>query len=282
MCRLFAQLSAAPTPARPYLADSAYSLLRQSDADPKRPQKDGWGIAYFEGRRPVLVKSAGAASKERRRFEREAEKAVSRSAVAHLRAASNPLGLPISKLISKANSQPFTDGRVLFAHNGTLEIPLEVARTLGPLRRNLRSRNDSEVYFWQFIKHYRKTRDVAQALKLCVKEDWDLWRKCRDKHPDKEKPYTSLNALIAEPTRLHAFCHAFRPKPARSLFTPGLPWTVMTFARRDTRLLVSSEGLDRKPWKRLTPPALLTADVDTGRLRVSVRELQLPLPRNPS
>ncbi len=279
MCRLFAQLSATPAPVRPYLIDSAYSLLRQSDADPKRPQKDGWGIAHFKGRRVVLVKSPGAASKERRRFEREAGKTVSRSAVAHLRAASNPLGLPIKKLISKANSQPFTDGRILFAHNGTLEIPQEVAGALGPLRRNLRSRNDSEVYFWQFIKHYRKTRDVAKALTLCVKEDWDLWRKCQDKHPDKEKPYTSLNVLIAEPKRLYAFCHAFRPKPARSLFTPGLPWTVMTFARRGARLLVSSEGLDQKPWKRLTPPALLTADVGSGRLRVSVRKLKLPLPK---
>ncbi len=282
MCRLFAQLSATPASARPFLTDSAFSLLRQSDADPKRPQKDGWGIAHFTGRRPLLVKSPGAASKERRRFERAARKAVSRAVVAHLRAASNPLGLPMRRLISRANSQPFTDGRIVFAHNGTLEIPREVAKALGPLKKKLRSRNDSEVYFWQFIKFYRRTRNVAAALKRCVKEDWDLWEKCRARHPAKTKPYTSLNAVIAEPARLHAFCHAWRPRPARALLTPGLAWTVMTYGRRGDALLVSSENLDRKLWKRLDPPALLTAVVSGGRLRVSARKIKLPLPRSDS
>ena len=54
-----------------------------------------------------------------------------------------------------AHTQPFSFGRWLFAHNGTLFIPREVREALGPLGRPIKGNNDSEVLFYWLMKHCR-------------------------------------------------------------------------------------------------------------------------------
>ena len=78
MCRLFAQLARQTSSARDLLADSDFSLLSQADGDPKNPQKDGWGLAWFgaDGK-PHVVKSGRPAPDERVRFEAAADEARS-------------------------------------------------------------------------------------------------------------------------------------------------------------------------------------------------------------
>src|SRR5579864_8890786 len=115
MCRLFAQLSPTPAAARRFLVDSEFSLLKQSDFDAKNRQQDGWGIAHFGNTgEPLVSKSPKPAFKEMKRFEAAAEQAVSRVVIGHIRAASNPRGIPRGRLINMANTQPFSDGDWIF------------------------------------------------------------------------------------------------------------------------------------------------------------------------
>src|SRR5437879_2589658 len=126
MCRLFAQVAPQTASARDVLADSDFSLLKQSDADPKNPQKDGWGLAWFgpEGK-PHVVKSGRPASEERARFIAAAGEARSSVVLGHIRAASKGIA------IDDAHAQPFTGEGWVFTHNGTLFIHEEVAAALG-------------------------------------------------------------------------------------------------------------------------------------------------------
>src|SRR5690242_6395649 len=111
MCRLFAQISPEISAAENLLVSSEWSLLNQSRWNKKNLQKDGWGIGYFNAKgKPVVLKSPKAAFKEVKKFQCAAALAHSTAVLGHIRAASNPLGLPLEKLISKKNSQPFTDG----------------------------------------------------------------------------------------------------------------------------------------------------------------------------
>lgn len=276
MCRLFAQISPSLANARHWLAGSEFSIFRQSDFDKGNLQKDGWGIAHFGNKgRPLVSKSPMPVYKEKESFLEAAGK-TSRVVIGHIRAASNPLGIPRNRLINLESTQPFTDGRWIFAHNGTLEIPREVAGRLGPLRHRVKSPNDSEVYFWQFVKFFRKTRDAVKALKACVQEDWELWSRCRERYPDKKGPYTSLNAVLSDGRRLYAFCHAVRRgMAAHGVCNPDQPWSVMSFARRKGCLIVASENLDRKAWTRLVPPEILCAEIASGRLRLERKRLAL-------
>ncbi len=284
MCRLFAQVAPTAAKACDLLVDSPFSLLKQSNFDRGNLQKDGWGIAHFGNHgKPSVSKSAGAPYEESARFEKAAHGAVSRLVIGHIRAASNPKGLPPRRLLSRANAQPFTDGTWVFAHNGTLEIPDEVAARLGPLRRGLKSDNDSEVYFWQFIKFLRRTKDPVEALRRCVREDWELWNTARLRHPEKKVPYTSLNVVAGNGKRLIAFCH-FTPRPEATwgVCNPTQPWPVMCFSRREGRLIVASENLDRGPWTRLRPTEALVAELTARgtlalrRRRLSPRALGVP------
>jgi glutamine amidotransferase len=277
MCRLFAQISPTPAGASRFLVDSEFSLLNQSNFVKSNLQKDGWGIAHFgNDGKPVVSKSPRPAFEEPAEF-RAAARARSRVVLGHIRAASNPRGIARGRLINLENTQPFTDGRWVFAHNGTLEIPDEVARRLGPLRRHLRSLNDSEVYFWQFIKHLERTGEPAAALRECIREDWDLWRKCRQHYPEKKTPYTSLNALVSDGRRLYAVCHAVRRGRADcAVCTPSQPWSVMSFARRGEKLLIGSENLDRGSWTRLVQPEILSVSLSAGGLKVKRERLEVP------
>lgn len=279
MCRLFGLISKAPAGARDYLVDCEFSLLKQSNFKKGNLQADGWGIASFGNKGRLLVsKSPKPAFREKEAFLRAAAQARSRVVIGHIRAASNPRGLPKSRLINMANTQPFTDGRRwLFAHNGTLQIPEEVSRRLGPWRRRLKSLNDSEVYFWHFLKHYHKVRHVPRALQACVQEIWEIWAGCLESHPGKTAPYTSLNALISDGESLHALCHA----TGKGLSKHGVcnldqPWSLMSWSRRGQALIVASENLDRGPWTRFEPPEVLSAEIKGGRLKMTRTPIDAP------
>lgn len=277
MCRLFGQLSASPAAAADFLVDAEFSLLKQSNFKKSNPQKDGWGVAWFgTNGKAVVSKSPMPAFKETAKFKEAAMGAVSTAAIGHIRAASNPRKLPKGRLINMANTQPFTDGRWIFAHNGTLQIPSEVTQRLGRWKHKLNSLNDSEVYFWQFRKFYEKHGDVEKALSACVAEDWALWKECRESHPGKTAPYTGLNTLISDGKTLYALCHAASKGLAScGVCNPDQPWSTMSFTRRASRVIVASENMDEGAWTRLDPPELLSISVRAGRLEVRRRRYEL-------
>jgi predicted glutamine amidotransferase len=272
MCRLYGQISSTSRNAKDFFADGDRSLLRQSRYRPGDYQKDGWGIGYFNGGRAELVKSAKGAFDEAGRFKSLASRIRSRVVIGHLRAASNPRGLPHGRLIGVRNSQPFTDGKIIFAHNGTVNIPLEIAKFLGPYQRRIRGINDSEVYFWQFLKFFDALGDIPEALQACIREMWILWRDCRARYPGKKAPYTTLNALVSDGHSLHALCHRSAASDHRSLFNPRQPWTTMSLGRRSDRFIMASEDMDAGFWSHFHEPEIVTARPVGS--RISVRRMK--------
>lgn len=278
MCRLFAQLSPDPRHARGPLVDWKFSLLRQADFDKANPQQDGWGVGWFSGGRARIEKSPKPAFAEPARVGSAAESGVSTAVVGHIRAASNPRGIPQAELINLANTQPFSDGRWLFAHNGTLQIPAEIEKRLGTFARGLESKNDSEVYFRQFLKHLDKTGDAAKAFEACVAEDWDAWSERASAYPEKKAPYSSLNAVVTDGRRLFAFCHSAAKGLAQcGVCSPEQPWQTMSYSERDGALLVASEDLDDGAWTRFSPPEVVSAEASDGRVRVKKTRYELEL-----
>jgi len=124
-------LSISASNANKYLLEDPCSLYAQSKKDPKRLQGDGWGIGFYKNEDPILIKSEKPIYMDYEDFSSAVQQARSRIIIAHIRRASNPRGLPREKIISKENSQPFMYGKYIFAHNGTITIPDEVAETLG-------------------------------------------------------------------------------------------------------------------------------------------------------
>lgn len=255
MCRLFAQASAAPASARDLLVDSEFSLLRQADLDPKNPQTDGWGVAWFgDDGVPRVRKSGRAAPEDKARFAAAADEARSPVVLGHVRAASKGIG------VDDARAHPFSDEGWVFAHNGTLLIWKEVAAELGPRRARLKTESDSEVYFQQFLKHLGVTKDPSRAFEACVAENWRLWEACKSKYMGINAPYTSLNAIASDGKGVHALCHA----AAKGLAEHGIchadqPWSVMSYSTRGGRFVLASEGVDGGDWTRLTPPETISA-----------------------
>ncbi len=278
MCRLFAQLSLEPRDGREWLVDAPCSLLGQS-SHKGREQKDGWGVGWFEGSRARVVKSPRAIymGKEPAAFRAAARRAKSTVVIAHIRAASNPRGLPPARLKGALNTQPFSDGRWIFAHNGTLSIPDEVQARLGPWRRKVKGTNDSEVFFWQFRKHLQAEGSPAKALRRCVEEIWELWPECRARHADKRAPYLGLNVVASDGRTLVALCHyPLRGRKLTALCTPRQRWGTMSLRQEDGRLVVASEPMDDGDWSRFKDPEILEAWVKGGRIRSRTTTFRAP------
>jgi glutamine amidotransferase len=254
MCRLFAQVAPSPAGARDLLVDSPFALARQAVADPANPQTDGWGLAWFDpSGRPTIEKSGASAAADARRFEAAADAARGTVLIGHIRAASKGIA------VDDAHAHPFADGPWVFAHNGTLFIKREVAAGLGSRRDRLKTDSDSEVYFQQFLKHLDATDDPSRAYEACVVENWRLWMGCARDYPGKTAPYSSLNALASDGKGLHALCHAASMGLARvGVCHPGQHWQVMSFAERDGRFVLASEGVDGGDWTLLSPPETLS------------------------
>jgi predicted glutamine amidotransferase len=270
MCRLFAQISPEPKRAAEFLVQTEYALLKQSGLDPNRPQKDGWGIGHFENGKAIVIKSCLPAYEEPQSVKKAADQAISKTIVGHIRAATNPRGIDPKNLLTEKNSQPFENGEWIFAHNGTIQIPDEIAERLGPLKNRIASLSDSEIYFWQFIKFVKETGNPTEAFMRCVEELWDVWKECGKKYPDKTAPYTSLNAVVANENSLYAFCHAaITPQPDQSLCRVEQPWYTLNFSERSGTLIVASEGLDREQWSFLAPPEILSAQISGANLNIS-------------
>ena len=96
MCRLFGILSVNALNAEKYLVEDECSLFSQSNVNPKRLQRDGWGIGYYVNGAPLLVKSPKPVYEDENRFVSVVKGATSKLIVAHIRSASNPRGLPLS------------------------------------------------------------------------------------------------------------------------------------------------------------------------------------------
>lgn len=272
-----AVISASPASPEDLLCGGPKALLAQAGAVEGRFQDDGWGIASWQGGEPRVVKSPRPARLEAARFAAAAARARSPLVVAHLRDASNPAGLPKARLIGPANTQPFSAGGFVFAHNGTLFIKDEIRSLLGKYAARVKGSNDSEVLFWQVMKMLDAYGSPEAALEAAVDEIRTVWISCRDKYPGRPAPYRGLNVFLASRGSLTVLCHYQPHKEGskKALLTPGWEFGRMAWRREKSRIIFSSEPADGGPWKKMHDPEIASASAVSGRLSLSFKRIEL-------
>jgi len=282
MCRLLGVLSPIEISTRPWLLDSERSLYAQSNVTPETAQRDGWGIGWYDadGRIHVQKGIRGAFEpSEKEHFRLIAGSARSRNLIGHLRHASNPMKLPRERLLALANSQPFEDGQTLFAHNGSIPLPTETRKLLGPLDSRVQGVNDSEVFYWLMDKHFRDSGDALEAFVSARRELVTVWE--RNGRPE-GGPWSALNVLFSPmPDELWAFC-CYEGEHGHNLCDAGQPYYQMSFQETPTGLVVGSEPFDshRENWNALPNGQFLRAQIHNGRVLVEKGTLPVlsPIP----
>ncbi len=268
MCRLLGVLSPEEISSRTWLLDSDRSLYVQSNVMPDRAQKDGWGIGWFDedGRIHVQKGIRGAFEpREKEHFRLIAGTAKSRNLIGHIRHASNPMNLPRERLLGLVNSQPFEDGQTLFAHNGSIPLPMEARKLLGPLEVKVRGVNDSEVLYWLMQKHYRASGDALEAFGAARQDLVTVWE--RNGRP-KGGPWSALNVLFAPmPDELWAFC-CYEGESGHNLCDDGQPYFQMSYQETPQGLVIGSEPFDshRETWNALANGQFLRGQIHKGRV----------------
>lgn len=154
MCRLFGFRSVINSQVHRSLMSADNALGVQSEKHP-----DGWGVAYYIGSSPHLIKSSDTALSDHI-FQRVSGVVSSETVVAHIRKATQGL-------LSPLNSHPFQYGRWIFAHNGNLkrfpEFREELRSRLHPhFRRFVLGDTDSEVLFYLLLTHMERRGAVHQ------------------------------------------------------------------------------------------------------------------------
>jgi predicted glutamine amidotransferase len=241
MCRLFGMLSPEPVAASFWLLGATDSVVDQSYRNP-----DGTGLAHYVGPRPVVEKHPIAAYEDRQ-FAAEAHSAHSHLFVAHVRHATRGEA-------RTENTQPFSRGSLVFAHNGTIDGLEELPETLGLFL----GETDSERYFALLYHHIGEARDTITGIRKSV--DW-IRKNCT---------YTSLNFLLADGDSLYVL----RLPGKEGLFVRYLEAEeeLRCLSSYGTRteghvpqgaILFASERIDPAPsWRELEPGTLMIANRD--------------------
>ncbi len=196
----------------------------------------------------------------------------------HVRWASNPLKLPRHELIGMSHTQPFSHGRWLFVHNGTLFIPREVKAELGPWARYVKGKNDSEVLFYWLLKTVvsGSVRGVATRLRASFRHLDRIWQGCKKRYPIYRNPYHGLNWVLTNGQIFMAFCYV-DPRgfdKGKALCHRGQPYYQLQLKKTERNVFVASEPLDRTSgWQPVRHGQLLIARKNGRRLAVTVRQV---------
>jgi predicted glutamine amidotransferase len=174
----------------------------------------------------------------------------------HLRRAT--LGLPVRA----ENTHPFTDGRLAFAHNGSISPPPALDSLLSATAQRLRSGDtDSERYFLAVLTRLEAGATPAEALRGAVAGIAAT------------ASFTSLNCLLMTPDELYAVCF-FDPDGVQADEAPD--YYDLGFRTTADAVVVSSSGWGQG-WQELGNGELLV--VRRGSLEVTVESLGAELAR---
>jgi glutamine amidotransferase len=246
MCRLIAWQVERPLSAvGPFLLDP-HALRMQSCRDARGEcHQDGWGIGSYQQGQVCVLKSPLAASTDPQ-FEQAARATRSATVVGHIRQAS--VGA-----LNAANAHPFTVGRWLFAHNGTLtgfvEVePRLVAETSPELLALRQSSTDSELVFLWLLARIEKTGSDAKSLVKVLAEalpQLDAW--CRVAAPA-ETP--RFNFILTDGQRLLA-----------TRWNHALEWRSAAAGEAAGRgVFIASEPPAPGAWQELADHSILAVD----------------------
>ncbi|MFP5372642.1 MAG: class II glutamine amidotransferase, partial [Actinomycetes bacterium] len=184
MCRLLGWATRSPLTLHGLLGEQ--DLVHFTELSVKHG--DGWGVARAT-RTAVKVHKRPDAAHSSRSFGAWARTHASDLGMAHLRWATMGLGVGVE------NTHPFTDGRVAFAHNGSVLSPASLDPLVAPPVAGLRrGTTDSERYFLALRSRMADGATPREALLDTVD---DITR---------VSAFTSLNCLLMTPDELFALC----------------------------------------------------------------------------
>ncbi len=209
MCRLFGFRSVINSQVHRSLLSAENALGVQSERHP-----DGWGVAYYIGDAPHLIKSADTALSDHI-FQRVSGVVSSETVVAHIRKATQGT-------LSPLNSHPFQHGRWIFAHNGNLQgfaehRPELMTRVLPRFRRFVLGDTDSELLFYLMLTHMERRQPV---------------------HGDTFSIEDLAAAAREALEEVQEVVGTFSPEP----LGPGIDATYLTFLLTNGRVILSHQG----------------------------------------
>jgi len=199
MCRLYGFYATEPTKVECTLVHAQNALIAQSFSDLSGyDHTHGWGVATFDKDGLDIEREAWAAY-HGEHFERAAAKIYSRMVIAHVRRATVG-GAAIE------NTHPFSDGKWVFAHNGTVPgfaaiRPLLLDQMGAKHRNAVKGETDSEHIFHYFLSLIDDGRidvdhDLPGAMERLVS---DIARLAETHAPGKR---TGLNIILSDGERL--------------------------------------------------------------------------------
>ncbi len=153
MCRLFAFVGTSPHHLTSHFIETHSSLLKQATKNP-----DGWGIAYYDEAGECHFEKDTHNAQHSERFFELARSLNTTLCIAHIRFATVGVSAP-------ENAHPFTYGKWVFAHNGTVQkfsAIRDKIMTMLPdhLRNNIQGSTDSEVLFAFFLRELERQQEV--------------------------------------------------------------------------------------------------------------------------
>jgi glutamine amidotransferase len=143
MCRLFGFRSVMQSQVHKSLVSADNALMTQSLRHP-----DGWGVAYYLGGAPHVIKSVSTAVDDQL-FRRVSGVVTSETVLAHLRNATHGEHTIL-------NTHPFQFGSWVFVHNGNIKgfdgLRSELLAEVPPVyRRFILGDTDSELFFYLLL-----------------------------------------------------------------------------------------------------------------------------------
>jgi predicted glutamine amidotransferase len=243
MCRLLGWAGRRPTTLADLLGEEDLAAFTGMSA----LHGDGWGVARSTAR-GVQVRKRPDAARTSPRFDRWARSRRSDLGLAHLRRAT--LGLSVGT----ANTHPFTDRRIAFAHNGSISPPVALDRLLIPRTADRRrGTTDSERYFLAVAERMDAGATPEEALRTTADAIAAT------------ATFTSLNCLLLTPEALYAFC---RINPSGPMEDDDPEYYTLRYRVADGAVVVASSGWGAG-WRDLADGDLLV--VERHSLELSVQ-----------
>src|SRR4051812_48960048 len=264
MCRLFGCRTASPGAVAHELLHGANALRVQS-----REHPDGWGLGWYVGRVPQVVRSLSPAHGDED-FEQVGSFVTASTILAHLRKAS--VGA-----VSLANTHPFEWGPWLFAHNGTISDwrligPAVEARIEPGVRAKIKGGTGSERCFYLLLTFLARRRDppaatfadAAGAIREAVECVHAAARKAEQPEPSTNFLATDGRMMIA--CRYGRTLHVSAPEPGRDGRVD-----YFAVASEDPKLHQPVPP-GRAPWREVAKGAVIGVDADLRLCRAALGE----------
>lgn len=273
MCRIFGFRSVIESQVHQSLIQADNALLVQS-----KLHDDGWGIAYYRGGIPHLVKSSQSAWSDTL-FKKLSGVVSSNTVLAHLRKAT------VGSL-SNVNTHPFQYGRWTFVHNGNLKDFANkrndlINRIDKTLQRFILGETDTECIFFLILTHLQRqvnplsqtpnTTLLESSVKFAIAELKELFGPIQENDDgDPSDQYltfllTDGRQLIAHQGGKKLYYSTHKNQCAQRDSCPAFAATCETFQKDQPvqHLLVSSEILHgENVWEELAPNSLLALHED--------------------